>query len=258
MTWVAAMASAELPEAACVADIQITFKYRNKEVTHNGLRKVYRITHSLAVAFSGTVSIAFRLLENMRQQEAPLHDKPHALMTSWPTSAARVFRASQKKEKEGVGLLVLGLDHNHSGQPMPFVYKLESPDFTPYKANGAELLSIGCGTRQYAAAIQNTCNEPNSFRAYERREFRGRGIGIGLVGMMAMEWRSQPAKGVSEELLCCIVSPYDSVDFPYRASIGNASTGETRQVGMPQLATSWAEVQRIAKSLGLSAAGAIC
>lgn len=252
------MASSDLPEAACVSDIQITFKNGQRTVTHNGLRKIYRITYSLAIAFSGSVSIGFKLVEDLRNQDVQLHDDPHGLMDHWPKSAARAFRCGQTKGTDGLSLLVFGLDHHQSERPMPFVYKLESPDFVPYKAKGTEMLSIGCGAMHYAKAVQDTCNEPNSFKAYEDREFRGRGIGIGIMTMMAMEWRWKPAHGVSEELLCCVVSPFDSVDFPYRASIGNANTGETRHVGMPQLATSWAEVERIAKSFRLSAAGATC
>lgn len=77
-----------------------------------------------------------------------------------------------------------GLDHSSSGEPMPFAYKLESPNFVPCKARGSELLFIGCGATHYTNAIQETCNEPNSFNAYERSEFRGERIGIGLMGMI--------------------------------------------------------------------------
>ena len=78
------------------------------------------------------------------------------------------------------------------------------------------------------------------------------------MAVMTLEIRHQPTEGISEELLCSKVSVTGFEEFPYRANITNANTGEVREVGMPQLASSWNEVLAIAKSLNLRAIDAMC
>src|SRR5436309_15462126 len=119
MTWIASMAS-QFGYAVCVSDIRITFTKAKK--TYNGLRKVYKVTDSLGFAFAGSVSVGFKLLEDIRQQKDRLHDHS-ALMNSWPKQARHIF-ASCKKQNSS--LLVFGLDSNDAQKPAPFVYSLRS------------------------------------------------------------------------------------------------------------------------------------
>jgi hypothetical protein len=126
---------------------------------------------------------------------------------------------------------------------MPFAYKLESPNFVPCKARGSELLFIGYGATHYTNAIQETCNEPNSFNAYERSEFRGERIGIGLMGMIGFGVAASTGK--RRRIALCVVSLFDSVDFPYRASIGNPTLAKHVTTALPGCSSRVSEITRL-------------
>lgn len=255
MTWVLGMAT-RFGYATCVSDIRVSWSNGD---FHNCLKKTHRVTDSLAVAFAGSIRIGFDLVRNLEvycDTNREISSSPKALMELWPRHARRIFSVARPSEKRNHSqLLILGVEKEHSVS-VPVLYKLESPTFNPEKANESEVFSIGCGSEHYRPILEKLAQQADPFAVCERFSFIGKGIGCGLMMLMTTERQQRPAPGISEELLCTVISPNDFQQFPYRSNITEAATGNTREVDMPSVAESYAEFKSFARSYGLGAAGA--
>jgi len=254
MTWVLGMAT-RFGYATCVSDIQVSW---DDSTFHNCLKKTHKVNDSLACAFAGSVEICFDMLDSLRTycgHKKETSSSPNALMAQWPRLARRIYSLAPLIERRNRSqLLILGIEREHDVY-VPVLYKLESPNFNPEKANAGQVFSIGCGSMLYRPVLEQIAQQSDPLAAYEKG-FKGQGIGCGLMTVMTMERKQRPVQAISEELLCTVLSPHEFQQFPYRASITDANTGRTREVDMPSVAESYAEFKIVAASYGLRAAGA--
>jgi len=254
MTWVLGTAT-RFGYVTCVSDIQVSW---GDSEFRNCLKKAYKITDSLAVGFAGSIKIAFDLVDDLKSyydSGTQIPECPKELMKRWPKQARRIFSAAPLDERANRSeLLILGMAMENGGAA-PVLYRLESPNFIPYKARRSEVLSIGCGSTLYKPVLEEIAQQSDPLAKYEQG-FGGKGIGCGLMTVMTMERRQSPVQGISEELLCTVLSTTQFKQLPYRASVTDANTGDTREVDMPRVAESYDEFKAIAEAYGLQAAGA--
>jgi hypothetical protein len=249
--------------SVCVSDIRATWKDGR---ILDCLKKTYKITDCLGVAFAGSVQIGFALVEELRAHclRGAYLDSPDALMTSWPRFARRVFAKSPDLERqERAELLLFGLSHrNHRGR-IPRVFKLRSPTFEPEVATGTEILSIGSGSavEPYVSVLRNLSNQSNPLARWEAHDFVGRGVGIGLMSVMFDQLRELSSTSISYQLQCSVLSPHEFSETPNNGSFTTVHSDGTQTVWelrMPALATSYDEFESIVRSAGSTTAGAVC
>lgn len=152
MTWIIGGRHAFCARA--LADIQVTVTWDDKSRPTqyvDAVKKIYVLHDGLVIAFSGTIRIAFEVIEWLKQDCIPaltdnLFSEPDEIARRVIRHVKYAFQKAREKESERVNFLLFVLNKASMYRSVG-IYKLCAPDFTIQKPrNPFELLEIGTGS----------------------------------------------------------------------------------------------------------------
>lgn len=260
MTWVIGMPT-YFGYCAGFADIQVTFRDKS---TKDCLRKLYPVGRCVALGFSGSVAIGFKMVETLTHylSDIPPHMgwNPTEVVKWWQLDAQDVFRSFSDDEKRvGCNLMLFGVHPGKKENQLANIgelYRLHGPTFTPRRAKMFQILAIGSGNdvATYSKTLRQLSRYPDGIMQIEVGNPGG--MASALSHHITKVLEQSPAKGISSHLHVCRV-------WSDRIEMG---TNDRRYIGepresdflMPRVVNSYAEFQKLAASQGVSAEGARC
>ena len=254
------------------------------------LQKIYPVGRYIAAAFAGDVETGFEMIDALRRM-ADLKDErlscnPHSISGEWPPVARQIFAQAPTENQENTcaTMVISAHPQEHTGNPAhprSHVHIFRSPNFEAEAVAVHKLGSIGSGSQfgPFRDAIEQYSND------YKRREIFMQGE-VGTPGGMGtmlgssltdILLRTEP-RWVSSHLHYCwvyrgriIVKTNDHrrkgrwslIDHgsgvnadPADAAIQSSHRDpDALHFEMPQVATSWDELQTMLSAMGATAAG---
>jgi hypothetical protein len=268
-----------------VSDIRVTLG-DDSEV--DCLQKIYAVGRYLTAGFAGSVRIGFAMIDELRMR-AHLSDErlacdPEKIAQEWPQFARQVFQTFPRDEQEAhCHLLIISVHpREHTGNPCwprSYVHIFRSPDFLPEVVPVHTLGSIGSGTHYpRCREVIERFSSDNNFRMLCARggsTLGGMGTMIG-INLTSQLLEVQPL-GVSPHLHYCwvyrgnitistndhtqigrwSVIPLGSENMPTQQGASQTLEDGSVLFSMPNVATSWDELERILVARGSNAVGCI-
>jgi len=256
------------------------------------LQKIYPVGRFIAMGFAGSVRIGFAMLEVLSSllgaaKEDEMWD-PVAVAQWWPEDARRVFEGFSLEEKIGQSHLMIvsafpDLENEDAPWPRAYVHIFKSPDFQAISIPVHKLGAIGCGTaiEPCQSAVDELSNDHKRMFMVMKGETGCPGgmanmLGINLTKVLQ---RTQP-RGISSHLHYCwvyckkvIIKTNDHwakgrwSSFKVGSGINQADEDQSQKFpvledgadsfAMPEIATSWGELERLLSAKGASARGCV-
>jgi hypothetical protein len=251
MTWV--VGGKHVFCARCISDVQVTLKLKNgPELYFDAVKKIHVIGPGLAVAFAGSIKLAFAIVDVLRNEFYPRLDQRRF---SAPDEIARRMRRwiahfyNKKKTLDGEKLEFLVLAAP-TGLLTEFgLWKMCAPAFNiVQRQQPFEMLELGTGasTKAYREAI-----ERHSKGVYIVDEGPGeKPTAVIPVGKVALQYVFAEAldyqtAGISRSMHITLVSHRGIVtrELPEKAF-------ET----FPRVADTWVELKRFIRAKGIAVA----
>lgn len=272
MTWIVGTPVMMSGYGFAVSDVRVTWGTKWLDC----LQKIYQVGRFVALGFSGSVEIGFSMVDELKRllhcsDENRAWD-PKAIAEWWPQDARIIFNRfpNQLKEHRCELMLLAAHPYEQNGQySVPYVYKFCSPDFMPRMANPHELISIGSGSK--CSTYENLLNTLSTDRKYKTRLFQAEvgtrgGTGSRIGNMITDLLQKHLELGISKHLHYCWVELGSiTINTNNRLTSGNwtvsphgmnspeiTNTDEGNYLAMPKLATSWDELESIARNEGIS------
>jgi hypothetical protein len=241
-----------------LSDIRVTLSDGSER---DCVRKIYPVGRMIALGFAGSVAIGFAMVDRLaallRDAAPGMGWDPAAVAEWWPADAREVFeRCPQAEQELSCHLMMLGTHPNQDNGPFAqsYVYRFTSPDFHAERAQAEQVVSIGSGAAisRYVAAIAELSDNYDLLRL----EAAGpRGVALGTMSSLTRLIEDHPTAGISQHLHVCVVhrdrielGPNDQRYFAH----------PERDLVMPPVANSLAELTELLTKAGLSSAGARC
>lgn len=150
MTWV--VGGRHVFCARCLADVQVTVTWKDARPTQyvDAVKKVYILRENLIVAFSGTIRVAFEIIDALQRDwllrlEEKFFSEPGEVIRQMARHVRRAFDLSRREDTDSVKFLVFIVGTQSIFQQTG-VYKIASPSFGIEAPKHAfELLEIGSG-----------------------------------------------------------------------------------------------------------------
>lgn len=150
MTWV--VGGRHVFCARCLADVQVTVTWKDARPTQyvDAVKKVYILRKNLIVAFSGTIRVAFEIIDALQkdwllQLEEKFFLEPDEVIRQMTRHVRRAFDLSKREATDSVRFLVFIVGTQSIYQQIG-VYKIASPSFDVDAPKDAfDLLEIGSG-----------------------------------------------------------------------------------------------------------------
>jgi hypothetical protein len=260
MTWIVGTAP-PFGWAVGLSDIRVTF---SDDSELDCLRKIYPVGRFIAAGFAGSVAIGFamiqRLTELLYNPDERLAWIPSEVAKWWQHDAQEIFNSFNDLEKSrGSQIILLGVHPSENMGDLPrassHVYTFTWPDFEPTLANLNEVVSIGSGASvtPYRELLEQISMD-ESIEQLETRHFGG--MTDGLMTIITDRIQQNPTPGISPHMHVCLVS---SGQVQFRKNDRRyINRPDLRDFVMPNVASSWDELERIALARGATARGARC
>jgi hypothetical protein len=260
MTWVVGTAPI-WGWAVGLSDIRVTFPDGSEL---DCLRKVYPVGRFLAAGFAGSVAIGFamiqRLSELLYQPNENIAWIPPEVANWWQHDAQDVFNSFAAVERNGgCQVMLFGVHPNENVGDLPlarsYVYTFSAPNFEPLAAGPNEVVSIGCGASvgPYRELLERIPLD-ESIEQLETHHFGG--MTDGLMMIITDRIRETPTQGISPHMHVCLVSRGAvQIRTNNRRWINRA---DLEDFIMPNVASSWAELEQFCHTRGLIAHGSLC
>lgn len=284
MTWIVGMPTT-FGYSFGLSDVRVTLA-DGSEV--DCLQKIHQVGQFVAAGFAGSVEIGFAMLEALYRL-LYLEDKtqawdPVAISRWWPQDARTVFGLFPPEEQALQSDLLILATHptQNDGGPWPrtYGYIFKSPNFAPKEIGLHKIGAIGSGndTLECISAIERISSDQDtmfSIMKGEQGTHGGMGTRLGTE-LTSILKRVRPA-GVSAHLHYCwtyreevILKTNDhgtkgvwswgdngsgyGQQSPAKTS-PDLTSGGAEAFRMPEVATSWSQLEAILSASGASAAG---
>jgi hypothetical protein len=289
MTWIVGM-EPSFGYGIGVSDIRVTL---GDGTERDCLQKIYCVGRFIAAGFAGSVAIGFamvdRLTELLRSDDPSRAWDPIAVSEWWPEDAREVFNTFPKEERDlGSHLILIGAHpkENNGSSPWPrnYVFIFRSPNFDAVMVPPPQVGAIGCGTQfEPCRAIVERLSNDHEFRFLILKAEQGcsGGMATFLAFQLTKLLQDNRPSGVSSYLHCCwvyrgkvVIAPmnYATAGAWTTFSIGVEAAEKAIREGdektltapgmehfrMPPVARSFADLDRLLASTGLTSARAIC
>lgn len=252
MTW--AVGGLHIGCARCISDIQITLKYSNGNKQYiDAVQKIHIIGPGIALAFSGSIKLAFTILNSLKnvtykQIDNRLYAQPYLVAQKFKKAIKYYYKKHKTVDNCDVEFLIFiaptGLFTSFGA------YKLKSPDFdlvSPTKP--FELMHIGSGS------INNDYIEISS--KFEKlgdliqKENGKKPDLVVYMGKTALQYVFAHATeyqnaGISNSMHICFIT-HDNINIKGLPSDPFSS--------FPEVAKSWEELEKIFNRKGIKMAG---
>jgi hypothetical protein len=263
-----------------ISDVRVTLADGSER---DCLQKIYPVGRFLAMGFAGSVRIGFAMIDAISgylktDDDTGMWDLT-AVANWWPTDARDIFESFRPQERAGQCHLMMvsafpNTERKDAPRPRAFVHIFKSPEFDTLSIPVRKVGAIGCGT-----AVE-PCQRfvENLSTSFERMTMMMQGevncpggmasrLGIDLTRVLQ---ESQP-RGISSHLHYCwvyckkvIVKTNDHSaegrwsTFPIGSGINEPDAPTTPSVerptfAMPQIASSWSQLESLLKATGASA-----
>jgi hypothetical protein len=270
VTWVIGACPILGGYALTVSDIQVTTQYGR---TFDLLRKAYPVGPNIVGGFAGSVLIGFKLLDSLTTflrlgPEAPENASWHPawVAENWSPLARTVFQSADEGERSlGCQFILVGPDpvENAGDLPraMPYLCKFSAPDFSPdITRGGHSAISIGSGANvpEYLNGIRDMMNisaeDQGGALRLEVHNLGGWANWISIAVAMLLD--RTPTRGISPHVHTHVVGRegFRVMTSDRRMYIG---TPGQREIRMPRVAQSFAELVAMAREFDIDAAHAI-
>jgi hypothetical protein len=254
-----------------VSDIRVTWGTE----WHDCLQKIHTVGRHVALGFAGSVEIGFAMIETMKTLlDHPDETKawnPKAIAEWWPQDARDIFDHFPDHVQAGRCELILLAVHpseRNGNFPVPYVYRISSPNFIAGIAKPHELLSIGCGSfvPQYGHLLTELSTDLGSrMKLYQGEVGTPGGAGSMIGDRISNVLRTRLDHGISRHLNYCwveqgkiTIKTNNRVEadnwtiFPHGVNAPNISElADIDCLIMPELATTSDEFKAIAHEKGL-------
>jgi hypothetical protein len=247
-----------------LSDIQVTWGTNGPR--HDCLRKVYEVAPFVAAGFAGSVSLGFRLLEDLVQFLSPPPEPgecwiPRWVALKWCRRARRIYENRPDVERQlGSSIILMGVrptDNSgciNGGHPDVIILSAKhgfAPEFFDLGAIG----SIGSGN--------NVELYMNELKALQLNFWPNMHAEIGQPGGMGRAWVSSlsrlllgnPAPGISPYLHHILVWR-DRVQIQPLNMSKISADGNKTDYQMPEVVSGWTQFIKFAENVGLSTAEA--
>ena len=255
MTWVLGC-GVPFGYGALISDTRVTFG----DGSHRDvLQKIHAVAPGIMVGFAGSVSLGFRMVEDMQRNFALVPEgqyrDPRHVAFQWWRRGRRLFAAAKPSEQAlRCALILVGATPRMNG---PFYWshciRMQSPSFEPECERSARWLSIGSGSEHEVARGLAEDFMRKEFTYFGNLEVAMPQLGAANGAAMRVSFALQrkPVRGVSECLQLGIATPTET-----RIHNTTWETAQGRRIEPGNLATSWREFEAIASAENLSAMGA--
>jgi hypothetical protein len=263
MTWVVGM-PLNLGVAIGISDVRVTAADGS---TKDCLQKIYPVGNFIALAFAGSVSIGFRMVDRLAALLVGPSENawdPEIVAEWWPADAREVFEASSCAEQAGHShLMMISAHPNKRMGDAPwhhtYVHIFRSPTFEPEPVAFNVAGSIGYGAYESGcidALERLTTGEDEKFGLLQSL-IAGQAVPGLVLGHALSEYiREASPGGISPHLNLCTAVPGQIV-IANNDYVRHGPDGAGNFV-MPKLARSMAELVEIMKAQGATAEGAKC
>jgi hypothetical protein len=274
-----------------ISDVRVTLGDGSE---HDCLQKIYPVGNFIAMGFAGSVRIGFAMVDELSDllsaAKADQMWDPNAVAKWWPEDARNIFEQFPLEEQAGQSHLMMvsafpDLDSKTAPWGRAYIHIFKSPDFQGVSIPVHKLGAIGCGTdvKPCQDAVDELNNNQERFRMLWQGEMNCPGgmanmLGINLTTVLQ---RTQP-RGISAHLHYCwvyckkvIIKTNDHWAKGRWSTFGMGSginrpeeekgADQKQRVTephpdsftMPEIATSWDQLERLLDAAGASAHGCV-
>jgi hypothetical protein len=269
-----------------ISDVRVTLADGSER---DCLQKIYPVGRFVAMGFAGSVLIGFTMLEVISKllhtnDENGMWD-PEAVAAWWPRDAEHVFESFPAEERALQSHLMMisafpNVERKDAPWPRSFVHIFKSPRFEAASIPVHKLGAIGCGTavEPCQKIVDDLSNNYDSMFSMMKGE---QGCPGGMANTLGFSLTSvlkdnQP-RGISAHLHYCwvyckkvIIKTNDHSVSGRWSSFSTGSgvnepdepasvpkTKEQTTFTMPEIASSWAELERLLDAAGAIAKGCV-
>jgi hypothetical protein len=247
---------------AIVSDVRVT--WRNGQVAHDVLQKVYPAGSMMLAAFAGSVEIGFRLVDDFSrcfQTARGIIWEPKAAAWHWHRRGRRLFAtAPPRLQAHGASIVVVGISPEKNGPwQAARCIRMRAPSFDLEITRPVTWASIGTGT-QHQNAAEYTKDFPKRFMDFYALTETSNpgGVAASVASTVATDLERAPMTTVSNILQVATVWPNEHrIRNLRRQQHGPRWSSERLEDLVPgELISSWPEFSAFADSEGLEAAEA--
>lgn len=236
--------------ARCLADVQVTVTWDDKTRPTqyvDAVKKIYLLNGNLIVAFSGTIRVAFEILETLKKNwlprlEARFFTEPDEVARQMARHIKSAFAKARRRDSDVVKFLVFVLG-TQSVYQQAGVYRMASPCFHIEEPREPfELLEIGSGAGEtkYREFVKR-----HSVPGYEQPDpDGGKPTLIVPVGAVALKYLHAEAA----EIQTAGISQAMHLMLTYFGGTTVHERPATPDRQFPKVAESWSELVRMLKS----------
>lgn len=250
--------------AVAMSDVRATFPDGSGR---DCVQKIYRVGPDLALGFAGSISVGFRMVEQLTQLSACPDDSawnPEHVVTHWPAVARALFkRATDVERNSGCHLILVSAHPSENiglNFPRTFVHIFRSPEFVPVVSLVPhEAGSIGSGAVEsgcVAALEKLTAGDEEKFALMQAATAMTGGLEMTL-GLAISEYiRDNRPDYISPHLNLCSVTR--GAITIWNNDYIRYEDGGPVHFAMPRLARSFREFMDILEIDETTAKGCIC
>lgn len=267
-----------------ISDVRVTLADGSER---DCLQKIYPVGRFLAMGFAGSVRIGFAMIDAISgylktDDDSGIWD-PTAVANWWPTDARTIFESFPLQERAGQCHLMMvsafpNTERKDARWPRSFVHIFKSPEFEALSIPVHKVGAIGCGTavepcRRFVEHLSTSFERMTMMMKGEVNCPGGMASRLGIDLTKVLQ-ESQP-RGISSHLHYCwvyckkvIVKTNDhSAEgrwsaFPIGSGINEPDAPTTSSIehptfSMPQIASSWSQLESLLTATGASAQGCV-
>ena len=267
-----------------ISDVRITLADGSER---DCLQKIYPVGRFLAMGFAGSVRIGFAMIDAISgylktDDESGMWD-PLAVANWWSVDAREIFKKFPPEERAGQCHLMMvssfpNTERRDAPWPRSFVHIFKSPEFEAVSIPARKVGAIGCGTavvpcQQFVDKLSTSFERMNMIMQGEVNCPGGMASRLGIDLTKVLQ-ESQP-RGISSHLHYCwvyckkvIIKTNDhSAEgrwsaFPIGSGINEPDAPPVPSIerptfAMPQIASSWSELESLLQATGAEAKGCI-
>jgi hypothetical protein len=236
-----------------VADVQVSFE---NGPPRDLIKKIHAVAPNVAIGFSGSVFLGFRMVESLRTLVASQYKDVEcvptdALVRDWRPRAVAEWGATTDDQRAlGCSLLMVGAQAKRGILNRNTGYCLRGPDFVPHQF-GKKPFTIGSGSdvAAYRAVLEKG---PWEWSKMLRQFNLRRGGPLDPFGtIMGKTIERNPKRGISPHLHLCVVR---CDDFIWGTNDRTLSSGV--HWVMPQVASDYASYRQMCNSTSIASGSA--
>lgn len=247
MTWVFGTATDFFGTAICVSDIQVTLPGGE---TVDCLQKMYPLAQNVVAGFAGDVELGFSMVEDLA---AVIQDKQPRSARDGMSEFSRIAKArfaalprdQQERGSEVLVAYVLPDDRMvYGGRPV--VGRFRCPDFEFEKIPRGTWGSIGSGTDipAYQQELEKLTGEEARPLLQMEANWPGGFAQTMFIALTGAIGDIEPVPGISRHFHSCVVTVHGCMPGSSDRTMFGAA-GEVVEIKMPEVATSFAELQNL-------------